>query len=181
MNPFALMRRLSTRVHLALGLAGLAVGVMLAATYLKLIPDAEAMTRQHRGALAETIALTASALIDEEQPEALQETLEFLRGRNPGLLSVGVRSNDGQLLLDVAAVGLPPVPPMADVAPPTTDTQQREPLTDTIDQAPTGVTDDGATVAVGLPPVPPPATGVTDDGATVAVGLPPVPATPGKA
>jgi len=101
MNPFALMRRLSTRVHLALGLAGLAVGVMLAATYLKLIPDAEAMTRQHRGALAETIALTASALIDEEQPVALQETLEFLRGRNPGLLSVGVRSNDGHLLVDV--------------------------------------------------------------------------------
>jgi PAS domain S-box-containing protein len=101
MNPFALLRRISTRVHLAMGLAGLAVGVSMAASYLKLIPDAEAMVRQHRGALAETIALTASALIDEENPEALHDTLEFLRGRNPGLLSVGVRSDEGSLLIDV--------------------------------------------------------------------------------
>lgn len=32
MNPFALMRRLSTRVHLALGLSALAVGVLLLAS-----------------------------------------------------------------------------------------------------------------------------------------------------
>ena len=95
-------RHLSTRFHLAMGLAGLCVGMLLSATYLGLIPDAEGLTRQHRGALSESIALTASALLDEERPENLQKTLEFLRQRNPGLLSMGVRSEAGALLVDVA-------------------------------------------------------------------------------
>ncbi|HEX7439325.1 MAG TPA: ATP-binding protein [Caldimonas sp.] len=101
MKTLAFMRRLSTRVHLALGLAGLTAVVLLGATYLGLIPDAEAMTRQHRVALSETVAIAVSGLIDEAQPEALKETLEFLGKRNPGLLSIGVRSQDGALLVDV--------------------------------------------------------------------------------
>jgi PAS domain S-box-containing protein len=90
---------------LALGLAGLAVTVMLAATYLGLIPDAESATRQHRAALSETIAITVSGMLDESQSQALTETLEFLRSRNPGLLSVGVRSHDGDLLVDLNGHG----------------------------------------------------------------------------
>ena len=101
MNPFALLKRLSARVHLALGLAGLSVGVLMTAGYLNLIPDAEALVRQHRAALAEIIAITASSVLDEAQPEALSETLEFMRSRNPGLLSIGVRSMDGLLLVDL--------------------------------------------------------------------------------
>jgi PAS domain S-box-containing protein len=101
MNPLKFMRRLSTRVHLALGLAALAVGVLLMAGYIKLIPDAEALIRQHRAALAETIAITASAVLNEDEPEGLAEMLEFLRSRNPDLLSLGVRAQDGALLVDL--------------------------------------------------------------------------------
>ena len=97
----ALMRRIPTRVHLALGLASLAVGVVLVATYLGLIADGEALVRQHRTSLSETVAVTASALLDEAQPETLQQTLEFLRGRNPDLHSIGVRSQEGLLLVSV--------------------------------------------------------------------------------
>jgi PAS domain S-box-containing protein len=101
MNPLSFLRRVSTRIHLALGLAALTVGVLLAATYLGLVPDAENLTRQHRAVLSETIALTTTALLDDTQPEALQQTLEFLRRRNPSLLSIGVRAQDGSLLVDV--------------------------------------------------------------------------------
>ena len=97
----ALMRRIPTRVHLALGLASLAVGVVLVATYLGLIADGEALVRQHRTSLSETVAVTASALLDEAQPETLQQTLEFLRGRNSDLHSIGVRSQEGLLLVSV--------------------------------------------------------------------------------
>ena len=96
------LRRLSTRAHMALGLAGLAVGMLLSATYLGLIPDAEALARQHRGSLSESMALTASALLDEEHVDNVQKTLEFLRQRNPDLLSIGMRREDGLLLVDVA-------------------------------------------------------------------------------
>ncbi len=97
----SLYRRFSTAMHLAFGLAALAVGVVQIAAYIGLVPDSEALTLQHRAALSETIALTVSALLDESQPEALQETLEFLRGRNPGLLSIGVRSSEGPLLVNL--------------------------------------------------------------------------------
>ena len=101
MNPLHLLKRLSPRAHLALGLAALTVGVLLTATWLGLVPDAEAQARRHRAALAETFAVTVSGLIDETQPDALRETLAFMRSRNPGLLSIGVRAQDGTLLVDV--------------------------------------------------------------------------------
>ena len=102
MKSLPFMRWISSRMHLALGLAALAVGVMLAASYIGLVPDAESQTRKHRAALAETLAVTVSALIDESQPETLQATLEFMRERNPELLSLGVRAQDGGLLIDLA-------------------------------------------------------------------------------
>ncbi len=101
MNPLHLLRRISARMHLALGLAAMTIGVVCAATFAGLVPDAEALTRQHRAALAETLAITTSTLIDEEQPEALRDTLAFMASRNPGLLSLGVRADDGTLLVDV--------------------------------------------------------------------------------
>jgi len=101
MNPLHLLKRLSPRTHLALGLAALTVGVLWAAIWLGLVPDAEAQTRRHRASLAETFAITVSGLIDEAQPDALRETLAFMRSRNPGLLSIGVRAQDGTLLVDV--------------------------------------------------------------------------------
>ena len=101
MNPLGLLKRLSTRAHLAMGLAGITVGVVLTAGYLNLIPDGELLTRQHRAALAETIAIAASSVLDETQPESLSETLEFLRSRNADLLSIGVRSADGVLLVNL--------------------------------------------------------------------------------
>jgi len=56
---------MSTRMHLALGLAALTVTVVLAASYLGLVPDGAQLQRQHRGALAENVAVTVSALLDE--------------------------------------------------------------------------------------------------------------------
>ncbi len=103
MNPLQLIRRLSPRTHLALGLAAISVGAVFAATFVGLIPDAEALARQHRAALAETVAITASGLLDETQRDNLQDTLTLIRRRNPDLLSMGVRSDDGQLLVDIGA------------------------------------------------------------------------------
>ena len=66
--------------------------MVLSAAWLGLVPDGEALTRQHRAALAESTALLASMLLDEAQPHALRETLELLRKRAPDLLSIGVRA-----------------------------------------------------------------------------------------
>ena len=61
MNPLRWLRRLPTRAHLALGLAGLAVFAVLAASALGLVADREQITREHRGSLAETVQLLQTA------------------------------------------------------------------------------------------------------------------------
>jgi len=99
MNPLQLLRRLKTRIHLAMGLAGLAVGLVFGASYLGLVPDAENMTRQHRASLAETVALALSAQLDSVDPQALHDSLEVIVKRNAGLRSIGVRGDDGQLFV----------------------------------------------------------------------------------
>ena len=101
MNPFAFMRRLSSRVHLAFGLSALTVGVLLLAAYLHLIPDGEALQRQNRAALSETIAITVSTVLDEQKSEPLADALAFISERNADMLSIGVRRVDGSLLLDI--------------------------------------------------------------------------------
>ena len=101
-----LLRRLSSRVHLAFGLAALVVCMLLSATWLGLVPDVDALARAHRAALAETVALAASNVLDEDSPEPLQQTLAFVLERNPDLRSIGVRGADGRLLVDLRAHAL---------------------------------------------------------------------------
>jgi len=73
----------------------------------------------------------------------------------------------------LAEAGLAPAIRSVLDAPTAADTQ----ITDSQVSSGTGVSDDGSTVAVGTPPVPPadPGVGVDDSGATVAVAPPPVP------
>jgi PAS domain S-box-containing protein len=91
--------RLSTRFHLALGLAALTVCALMSASWLGLVPDAEARERAHRAATAETIAVAASSLLDENDAGPLTDTLAFLLERNPDVLSIGVRAHDGRLFV----------------------------------------------------------------------------------
>ncbi|MEO8410344.1 MAG: PAS domain-containing protein, partial [Propionivibrio sp.] len=82
-------------------MAAITISVLYAATWLGLVADGEALTRQYRAASAETLSITVSSLIDEAEPEVLEQTLAILRERNPGMLSIGVRASDGSLLIDV--------------------------------------------------------------------------------
>jgi PAS domain S-box-containing protein len=99
--PRRILGRLSTPLHLALGLGGLAVGVVLAASALGLVPDADQAARRHRATLAETLALTISPQLDTTDAAALRGVLATVQARQPELRSVGVRAADGALLLDV--------------------------------------------------------------------------------
>ena len=96
-----LLRRLSTRVHLALGLAALTVCMLMSAAWLGLVPDVEALARAHRAAIAETIAIAASTQLDEDDPQPLRATLAFVLERNPDIRTIGVRSREGQLLIEL--------------------------------------------------------------------------------
>ena len=97
---------LSSRLHLALGLSSLVVSLLLLALNLGWLPDRDEAVRRGRIALAESVAVGSSLLLDE--PEAadgprLRTLLSFMVRRNPELLSVGLRREDGNLLIAVGA------------------------------------------------------------------------------
>ena len=99
------MKLPSTKVFLALGLSSLLVTLVLAAAWLGLVPDREAEARRGRISLAETTALMASTLLDEEDTEPLTRTLDYLRKRHPELVSLGVRGAEGFLVIDLGDHG----------------------------------------------------------------------------
>jgi PAS domain S-box-containing protein len=92
------MKRLATRFYLAMGLSSLLVTIALAASYLGLIPDGEALVRQQRAMLAENMAVMASIVLNDEDTGVLEQTLKTAGERQSSLLSIGVRRIDHSLL-----------------------------------------------------------------------------------
>jgi len=96
------MISLSARTHIALGLAAIVTSALLLAVFIGLLPDRAGAVRHGRIALAESIAVTSTALITARDRRRLESVLRFVVERNPELLSVAVRDFRGEL---VAVVG----------------------------------------------------------------------------
>ena len=99
------MKRFSSRFHLAVGLASLLLSIVLLGIYLGLVPDREHALRTGRIALAETIAVACSALLERDELAGLRGTLNFVMQRNPDILSVGIRNERGELVVDLRGHG----------------------------------------------------------------------------
>lgn len=97
------MRRLQTRVLITLGLTSLVSTILLLALFAGFMPDRDAAVQRGRAALAESAAATASALLSQSQVEQVQALLEFMRTRNPDLLSIAVRRKDGGIAVAAGA------------------------------------------------------------------------------
>ena len=95
------MKSLSSRFHLALGLSSLVLSLMLLALYFGLVPDRDGAVRAGRIALAESVAMSSTLLMDDADETRLRTLLAFVARRNPELLSIGVRRSDGELQIDV--------------------------------------------------------------------------------
>lgn len=96
-----LARRVPTALHLALGLAGITLAALGSAMWLGLVPDVDAIERGHRASAAETMAIAVSGPLGQGDDAAAQDLLSFMAERNPGLLSAGVRTRDGRLVVQV--------------------------------------------------------------------------------
>ncbi len=96
------MRRPSARFFVSLGLASLLASALLLAMYLDIVPDRHAAIRQGRGALAEAIAVSTSALLGDQDMARAKAALQFVVERNEDLLSAAVIKADGEA---VATIG----------------------------------------------------------------------------
>ena len=95
------MKRRSSRFYLAFGLTSLLMSVLMAAIFLGLVPDRDSAVRSGRAALGETLAVSASALLVHDDRAALRETFDFVRERNPEIVSIGLRNAKDELVLQV--------------------------------------------------------------------------------
>jgi PAS domain S-box-containing protein len=93
------MKRLSSRFYMAIGLSALVVTSLLLALFAGLVPDREGAQREGRTSLAESVAVSVTVLLSDEDDSRIRQVLNFVVKRNPALLSVGLRSEDGQLRL----------------------------------------------------------------------------------
>jgi len=96
-----ILRNLSTRSYVSLGLSFILVTILLVAILLGLVPDRAGAIRESRATIAETIAANGSASIDREDTLRLRTTLRLAVDRNADLLSAAVRRGDGTLAVSV--------------------------------------------------------------------------------
>ncbi len=87
-------------IRLAVALVCVGVSLILSAQWLGLIPDPIAMTLESRKARCEIISINASAHIRKQQWVDLTSSLKTIIQRDPDLLSIGLRTESGQLRVD---------------------------------------------------------------------------------
>ncbi|MEE9493134.1 MAG: Hpt domain-containing protein [Gammaproteobacteria bacterium] len=95
------MKKLTAKFHIALGEAFIVVSLILTAIFLNLVPDKDAVIRDGRVALAETIAATTSMQFSSHNLEQVRAVLMLVVERNEDILSAGLRRTDGKLVIDI--------------------------------------------------------------------------------
>lgn len=96
-----MLRNLSTRSYVSIGLSFILVTILLVAMLLGLVPDRAGAIRASRATIAETIAANGSASINHADTDRLRTTLRLAVDRNDDLLSAAVRRSDGTLAVSV--------------------------------------------------------------------------------
>ena len=93
--------RLSAIARITVGLIGLLVSLLFLVSLLGLFPDQRADIMRLRAGTCETAAIGFSLLADKEDTAAMQRYLASIADRNSEIVSIGVRQDDGRLLIDV--------------------------------------------------------------------------------
>src|SRR5687768_129198 len=95
------MRRISTTTRISLALASLAVGVILVADIMGLIPDSSGAVLRGRATLCEAVALQSSSAMIRGDTASVMTSVKAVVERNPEILSAAVRRANGSLILEI--------------------------------------------------------------------------------
>jgi PAS domain S-box-containing protein len=93
------MRRWNVKHRVVFGLVGLTVSLVMLAFLLDIVPDRASAVRQGREALAEAIAVHSTAAVMSTYVQRLELDFKLLVDRNPDLLSLALRRQDGRTLV----------------------------------------------------------------------------------
>jgi diguanylate cyclase (GGDEF)-like protein/PAS domain S-box-containing protein len=92
------MKRLPPTLQLA-GALVLMTGAILVLidSLFQVFPDPDVQTLRQRTAVAQTVAAQAAGLIEQGDMQGLSRALESVRKHDPGIVSLGVRRQDGRM------------------------------------------------------------------------------------
>ena len=93
------MKRLNVKYRVVLGLVGLTVSLVMLASLLGIVPDRASAVREGRAALAEAIAVHGTSVVMSTDAQRLATDFKLLTDRNPDLLSLALRRQDGWVLV----------------------------------------------------------------------------------
>jgi diguanylate cyclase (GGDEF)-like protein len=119
------MGRVSPIFRLSLGLTVVTASILLAIDVLGILPPLENETTRARVALCETLSVQTARAASQRDVEGIRTLLELARRGEPQLVSAGVRSASGALLVQVGDHRRRWDPPDAERS---TDTHMRVPL-----------------------------------------------------
>ena len=86
-------------IRIGLSIAALTVCIFLSADFFfKILPSEHGPLLEARKKLCESIAVQFSTLLEKDQKDTIQKTMHSLVKRNPDIISIGVRLNNGTLL-----------------------------------------------------------------------------------
>lgn len=94
-------KRIFTSLRLAGGLVAIVITALTLAAMLSLSPDQNRQRQQTLIAVAEAVSANSSMLITNRDLHRLRATLKLVVNRNADLLSAGLRSEDGRLVISV--------------------------------------------------------------------------------
>lgn len=96
-----MLKSLSTKFRLSLGLASILASLLMTAAFLGVIPDRNSAILEGRAALAETIAANSSIFITRSDLRRMEANLSLIIERNEEILSAAVVDQDSTIVLEV--------------------------------------------------------------------------------
>jgi diguanylate cyclase (GGDEF)-like protein len=88
----------SSRMRISVGLASLTISLILIASAFGLWPDKEQAELQSRATLSGALAVQLAVLASRNDAAAIQDTIDTVVSRGPGVLSIGIRGVKGELM-----------------------------------------------------------------------------------
>ena len=98
-----LYNRIPIRLRISVGLVGLMIGTLLFASAFGFFPNEQREVLRGRAKVCETLAICGTALASTERFDVLNLALQSLVARDDQIESIGLRLDDGVLLVSVGA------------------------------------------------------------------------------
>lgn len=104
-------RSLTPVFQLSFGVMAFTISLIFIAYSLRIIPDEDRQAIEARTKISENLAIQLANLASKNDTSSIRETISSIIGRDPDIVSIGIRGSDGQLIVSSLGHNDSPRPP----------------------------------------------------------------------